>query len=67
MILWWVRIFNDFEVNSKEAINPLASHIFSHDFFFTQAIGKITCYRKGYETVYSVVPQFGAHTRVYQH
>ena len=44
MILWWVRIFNEFEVNSKETFYPSSSH-FSHDFvFYFQVTGENTCY-----------------------
>jgi hypothetical protein len=39
MILWWVRIYNDFEVNSKEARNPLTSRFFLI-FLFSQATGE---------------------------
>jgi len=38
MILWWVRIYNDFEVNSKEARYPLTSQFFL--IFFCQATGE---------------------------
>jgi hypothetical protein len=41
MILWWVRIYNDFEVNSKETRNPLTSRFFLiFHFFFSQATGE---------------------------
>ena len=67
MILWWVRIFNDFEVNSKETFNPL-SYFLSHHFFFILRQQVKSCVPlKEYERVYSLVPQFGAHTCVYKH
>jgi hypothetical protein len=39
MILWWVRMYNDFEVNSKEACNPLTSRCVLI-FLFSQATGE---------------------------
>jgi hypothetical protein len=39
MILWWVRMYNDFEVNSKEACSPLTSRLFLN-FIFSQATGE---------------------------
>jgi hypothetical protein len=38
MILWWVRMYNDFEVNSKQACNPLSLRFFLN--FVFQATGE---------------------------
>lgn len=40
MILWWVRIYNDFEVNSKEACKTLTSLFFLILLFLRQQVKK---------------------------